>query len=129
MRNRNFRSNNKRYNNNYRRFNLNSFTRFNVHNVIVFGQILIAIAVVGMFFGYGCTVPVDKAEQALESMGYENIQVHGYALFSCDKKSIQRSYFTATKVFLSENGGRPRRVSVEGAICCGYGFHSCSVSF
>jgi hypothetical protein len=56
-----------------------------------------------------CTAP-DSARNALESQGFTDIQIQGYAFFGCGKDDSFHTKFTAKNA-----QGRP----VEGVVCSG----------
>ncbi len=58
----------------------------------------------------GCT-DNDGARRALEDAGYSDIQVGGYALFSCSDKDTFATKFTAKG---------PTHKPVSGAVCSGW---------
>ena len=56
----------------------------------------------------------------LQKSGYTNIKIGDYAWFDCSENDFFRTRFSATNV----NGER-----VEGVVCCGLLFKSCTVRF
>lgn len=67
----------------------------------------------------GCTDTSDKNVRLLESMGMTNVQLGGYAWFSCSEDDTFSTGFTATGV----NGEQ-----VTGALCGGF-FKGTTVRF
>lgn len=66
----------------------------------------------------GCTNESDS-RRTLESSGYTDIEVGGYAWFSCGKGDDFATLFTAKN---------PAGQTVSGAVCCGL-LKSCTVRF
>lgn len=66
----------------------------------------------------GCTAE-DDSRRALESSGYSDIEVGGYAWLSCGKDDSFSTRFTAKN---------PAGQTVSGAVCCGW-LKSCTVRF
>ena len=58
----------------------------------------------------GCTQP-DKALRALESAGYTQVVIEGYAVFGCDKNDQFHDRFSAVGA-----NGKP----VSGVVCGGF---------
>ncbi len=57
-----------------------------------------------------CTSP-DTATRVLAQAGYTNIQIEGYAFFSCSEDDTFKTAFTATA---------PNGAQVSGAVCGGW---------
>lgn len=68
------------------------------------------ILLVAFVLMLGACTRADNAHQVLESNGYKNIQMNGYAWFGCDEKDTFADSFEAT----SPNGTR-----VKGVVCSG----------
>lgn len=66
----------------------------------------------------GCTNE-DRSKKALESMGFQEISLDGYAPLACSEDDVY-----ATKFKARNPQGRP----VEGTVCCG-AFKNCTVRF
>lgn len=66
----------------------------------------------------GCTSP-DKTHLILEREGYTDIEITGYAFFSCSQEDTFHTGFRATNLA----GNR-----VEGAVCCGV-LKNCTIRF
>lgn len=67
-----------------------------------------------------CTVSQSQAESTLRSYSFKDVEMGGYAWFSCGDDYTFASHFRAT------NSGGER---VDGVICCGWAFKLCTVKF
>lgn len=65
----------------------------------------------------GCT-DESSTREALEAQGMTDVQIVGYAPFSCSKDDGTSTGFTATN---------PQGRRVEGVVCCGWLFKNCTV--
>ena len=64
-----------------------------------------------------CTSP-ERSEDILSAAGYENIDITGYAMFSCSEDDTVKTGFRAT-------GAHGERVT--GAVCCGVFGKNCTI--
>jgi hypothetical protein len=67
----------------------------------------------------GCFTDEDKSRDALVKSGYTDIQVGGYAWWTCGDDYTYETKFTAKN---------PQGMVVSGAVCCGI-LKGCSVKF
>lgn len=67
----------------------------------------------------GCTNQED-AKKALSSMGFTDIETHGYSWFSCSKDDWYHTKFTAYN---------PKGQFVDGVVCSGLFFKNSTVRF
>lgn len=74
-------------------------------------KVLFAGVVAFSLFASGCTVAPDEARGAISAMGFTNIELGGYAPFSCGRDDVFARSFTAT----GADGSR-----VEGVVCSGF---------
>jgi hypothetical protein len=81
--------------------------------------LLIAICLIG------CTVDQATAEQVLADEGFHDVQVTGWAPFSCSDDDTFKSHFCASRTVVNPDGTTSER-HVSGTICCGY-FKDCTV--
>lgn len=76
------------------------------------------IAVLFIMFAAACT-DEGKSREALDNLGFRDIQVGGYDAFTCGDDYTFSTHFTATN---------PNGKHVEGTVCCGW-IKGCSVKF
>jgi hypothetical protein len=88
-----------------------------MRNAVLIGMLLVATL--------GCQVSQSDAEDVLQDEGYQNVQVTGWAPFSCSEDDEFKSSFTATRTVLNPDGSTSQR-DVQGTICCGW-FKDCTV--
>lgn len=65
----------------------------------------------------GCTDP-DRSTEILLRQGFTEIQFTGYDWFACSEDDTYSTGFTAVG---------PTGINVEGTVCCGLLFKSCTV--
>lgn len=66
----------------------------------------------------GCTASESDSIRTLEASGFENIELHGFSLWTCNDYELSQS-------FRARNAkGKP----VEGVVCCGV-LKNCTVRF
>lgn len=76
-----------------------------------------AIMILAAILTLACT-DEGHARKVLKAQGYTEIQTTGYEVFSCSEDDTVRTGFVAK----SASGQR-----VEGVVCCGLVFKSCTV--
>lgn len=87
---------------------------------MVIRKLILIIACIFMIgFVSACTNPTD-AERALRSAGYSDIQIDGYAWFSCGEDDFYHTKFTATN---------PVGERVSGVVCSGLVFKDATIRF
>lgn len=77
----------------------------------------ILIFILAMFF-CGCTSP-GASWNALDDMGFKEIETGGYDLFACGKDYVFHTKFKAKN---------PNGKIVSGVVCCGW-LKGCSIKF
>jgi len=65
-----------------------------------------------------CVVPEGRAERILSGAGYTEIDLGGYAMFSCSEDDTLKRSFKAKG---------PTGQPVEGAVCCGIAVKNCTI--
>lgn len=65
-----------------------------------------------------CISP-DMTQKTLESAGYSDIKIEGYAWFACSEDDTFHTSFTAKN---------PKDQEVSGVVCCGL-FKNCTIRF
>ena len=78
---------------------------------------VVLIMLVSLFIG--CT-NADQTKRILSDQGYTNIEITGYAWFSCGQDDWIRTSFIAVS---------PAKKYVKGAVCSGFIFKNSTIRF
>ena len=82
--------------------------------------LLASMCIFGALVSAGACTDEPSARRILSAQGFRKIQITGYEFFACGRDDSIHTGFSA----LNHEGGH-----VDGVVCCGLIFKSCTVRF